>query len=180
MGLTFTLCRCWWGSQGLQQHRGWVSVHWGDRDSTVHLCSGLEYAVPSAIQEYAASYCGFARWHFQMWVVHEGCDWGERLTFCVSATAWQWLRSADICESALLKIFSYEKERKTTYYLLVSVAIICAPMMSDTNELETEEWQGKMKNKVQEAGKRSSWELNRAWAMNKYNYGVEILMWFTV
>lgn len=85
----------------------------------------------------------FAHWHFQMWVVHEGCDWGERLTFCVSASAWQWLRSTDICESAdwsTPKIFYYEKEKKITHYTFVSVAVICAHRMSDKNETEKDEW----------------------------------------
>lgn len=63
----------------------------------------------------------FAHWHFQMWVVHKGCDWGERLTFCVSASTWQWLRSTDIYKSAELstpKISHYEKERKCAHYKL--------------------------------------------------------------
>lgn len=80
-----------------------------------------------------------AHWHFQMWVVHKGYDWGERLTFCVSASAWQWLRSTDIYESverSTPKIFVlWEREENYTLHIYICCGNLCS-WMSDKKEIE--------------------------------------------
>lgn len=130
---------------------GWVSLSWlaGTLDARSFwwdrvLCAFCLPRIRSLL-------LWFAHWHFQMWVVHKGCDWGERLTFCLSVSAWQWLRSIDICESAkrsAAKIFYYEKERKITHYTLAYICtVICARRKSDKCETEKDKWRGKKKEK---------------------------------